>query len=242
MSVPVLYRHHSTGLLEPIESRYEGPISPKVWKRINREFLKLDAAGYFFPMESLDAYSEAIRVVERTAVRIAGGEIVLETSSAETYLTNAARISLHHFHLRVVSPMRAEYRRVEKKVFEKEESDSIKEAKNAAEGADVGAATFAAACVAGENSEPPQPMTAQQLAEALPGEPNAETRRAQAAFLLKEICEKLPSEVVRAFEAYVAANGDMRYAAILAGLSQRTFYRRWPSYLKRARLVATKEG
>ncbi len=239
MSVPVLYRHPSTGLLEPIESRYEGPLSPKVWKRINREFLKLDAAGYFFPMESLDAYSEAIREVERTAERIAKREIVLETSSAETYLASTAKIAFHHFHLRVVSPMRDEYRRVEKKVLEKEERDSIKEAKNAAEGADVGAATFAAACETGENAEPPQPMTAQQLAEALPGEPNAETRRREAAFMLEEIFAKLQNDAVIAFRAYIAAEGNMLVAARGAKMSKSDFYRKWPGYLAMARKVVS---
>lgn len=80
-------------------------------------------------------------------------------------------------------------------------------------------------------------MTTRELAEALPGEPDAVTRRREAAFLLEEIYAKLPEEVVIAFRAYVAADGNMPEAARLARQSRTDFYRKWPSYLALARKV-----
>lgn len=240
-TVPVLYRHKETERFESVECAYRGPVARKVWASVNKQFLKLHAANYFYPCEPADAYHAAIREVERVAERLVNSDEKPVEVSVETYLMNVGYKALYHFHCRVVAPMREEYRRLEKKVLTKEEDESLKESQNAAEGADVGAEAFAAACVEGENSEPPQPMTAQQLAEALPGEPDAVTRRREAAFLLEEIYAKLSEEVVRAFRAYVAAEGNLFKAAHLARMSRSEFYRKWPTYLKQARKAAMTE-
>lgn len=236
-TVPVLYRHKETGRFESAECAYLGPVARKVWTQVNRQFLKLNAGNYFFPCEPADAYHAAVREVERVAERLADSEVKPEEASVETYLMNVGYKALYHFHCRVVAPLREEYRRTERKVLHEDESDAERANKNAAEGADVGGEVFAAACEEGDRAEPPQPMTAQQLAEALPGEPNATTRRNEARALLEEIYAKLPEEVVIAFRAYVAADGNMPEAARLARQSRTDFYRKWPSYLALARKV-----
>lgn len=197
-TVPVLYRHKDTGRFESAECAYYGPVARKVWASVNKQFLKLNAANYFYPCEPADAYHAAIREVERVA-----GEVgVLSRASVETYLMNVGHKALCHFHCRVVAPMREEYRRVEPQLDAEDDT-----------------------------------MTARELAEALPGEPDAVTRRREAAFLLEEIYAKLPKEVVLAFRAYVAAEGNMFEAAHLARMSRTDFYRKWPGFLAMARKV-----
>lgn len=235
-TVPVLYRHKETERFESAECAYVGPIARKVWVSVNKQFLKLNAGNYFFPCEPADAYHAAIREMERVAERLASSDVKPESASTETYLMNVGYKALYHSHCRVVAPLREEYRRTERKVLHKEESEAELSNKNSAEGADVGGEVFAAACEAG-CPEPPQPMTAQQLVESLPGEPNATTRRNEARALLAEICAKLPLEAVIAFRSYIAADGNMYEAAHLAHQSKTDFYRKWPSYLVLARKV-----
>lgn len=211
-TAPVLRHNQLTGLYECVESAYNGPIARKVWITVNMQFLRLNAANYFFPYTPEDAYNAAILEMERVAERFSNAEVKTETASIETYLVSVAFKAFHHFHCRVVAPMRKEYRQTELLLANQEESD-----------------------------EETQPMTAQQLAEELPGEPDATTRRNAARALLNEICDSLLNstpprmDIVEAFAAYIATNGNLRQAAALCRVPERTFYSRWPKYLATAK-------
>ena len=209
-TVPVLKRNVVTGDFEPVECNYKGTISRKVWRRLNREFMKLHAARYFYPCDAADAYHHAVREIEQTASRYERGDVVLEKSSIETYLSRTAFMALKSYHSRIVAPVRAEYR---------ESDEMIRDAEEAS-GTEV-------------------MLTTWDLGEALAGEPNWTARHDRARRLLAEICAKLPNEVVVAFQAYVAADGNMLEAAHLAHQSKTDFYRKWPSYLALARKVVS---
>ena len=205
-TVPVLKRNVVTGDFEPVECNYKGAIPRKVWRRLNREFMKLHAARYFYPCDAADAYHHAVREMEQTASRYERGDVVLKKSSIETYLSRTAFLALKSYHSRMVVPVRAEYR---------QEDEMIRTAEEAAETEVI--------------------LTTWDLGEALAGESDWTARRDRARRLLAEICAKLSDEVVVAFQAYVAADGNMLEAAHLARMSRTDFYRKWPGYLALAR-------
>lgn len=209
-TVPVLKRNVVTGDFEPVECNYKGAIPRKVWRRLNREFMKLHAARYFYPCDAADAYHHAVREIEQTSSRYECGDLVLEKSSIETYLSRTAFMALKSYHSRIVAPVRAEYREADEMIRDAEE----------ATGTEV-------------------MLTAWDLGEALVGEPDWMVRRDRARHLLAEICAKLPDEVVVAFQAYVAADGNMLEAAHLARMSRTDFYRKWTGYLALARKVVS---
>lgn len=212
-----------------------GNIREKVWTALNNRFLRLEKSGYFFPLEPMDAYNRAAAELERVAESLASGAIVLKKSTPNTYLIAVAYRSFNNFHKYSVLPCREEYRLVERKVLAKEESDSIKAAKNAAEGADVGVSAYAGACETGENAEPAQPMTAQHLAENLPAQDSYEVRRAKARHQLCEICEKLDYQTKRVFAAYIRSDGDFSVMAASLHISLATCYRRYTKAITLAR-------
>lgn len=111
MCVSVLRRDALSGLIEPVPCPYAGPTPPCVWKNMNRQFLKLNRAAYFYPGDAMDAYGEAICAVTRTAERVSRGEIVLQKATADTYLTGVANRTFRQFLLREVKPRRDLYRR-----------------------------------------------------------------------------------------------------------------------------------
>jgi len=239
MTIPYLYRHAETGYFEPRPCAYDGPVSLAVWKRLNRQFLKLEAGNYFYPCDGADAYAEAITRVCETAERIERGEIVLEKASADTYLTGVAFKTLCRFHLREVMPRRDVYRRVEDLTvgngavgedgFDIDNYDGTK---------DMPDKTMTDAC--GEPCTESIPigsaMTAQQLVEALPGNPSYSERRDIARALLEDLYTALGDAVcVSAFRAYVTAEGVFPEAARLIHVSQATYYRNWPVWIALAK-------
>ena len=248
MRIQVLYRHHESGLIEPAVCNYEGHVPEKVWKRLNRRFLKLDAGRYFYPLEPMDAYQDAVAQVTEKAERIARGEIVLRDASAETYLTSAANLAFLKFHERKVQPARAIYHRVANKTagrgavgedrFDIDNYDGTQDCPDKT-----------MTDISDEPCEESVPlgtaMTAQQLVESLPGYPSRREREEKATAVLGEICERLLAtdrkigrEITDVFAAYVAADGNHFAAAHLVHIGKNRWYRSWPRWLALARRAA----
>lgn len=80
-TVSVLIRNPKTGLLEPIESNYEGTISPKVWTYLNNRFLRLEKCGYFFPLEPMDAYNRAAYIRSNGDFRVMAASLHISLST-----------------------------------------------------------------------------------------------------------------------------------------------------------------
>ncbi|MBR4653019.1 MAG: hypothetical protein IKO72_06625 [Kiritimatiellae bacterium] len=210
--VPCLIRHGSTGMLEQTYHNYEGTITPKVWRMLCKHVRKLDEQGYFYPLDTMDAYQYAALCIEVKAAQMPP----LDRATTETYLISTMRKCLWRFHVNKVLPVRETYREIEDRLF----------AKDALETCD---------CDDGEI------LSVQQLAEALPGLPDAEERRRFAAATLMEILDAIDNpEVSRAFTAYVVADGRFAEAARLAQISMSRFYARWKSWLTVARKAAEK--
>lgn len=245
--VPILYRHAESGLIEPIESAYAGRVPECVWKNVNRQLLKLDAGRYFYPLDAMDAYAEAVNKVEVAAESIACGEVVLNRASPVTYLTGVAHKTFYRFHLRKVQPLRELYRQVGRKVTGRGtvgedgfDSDNYDATQNAPSEKMCGAFKVSPDAETVGSSA----MTIQQLAESLPGLPWAQERRDRAASALEEIYAAMTGtagdcaqSAVKAFRAYVKAECDMVQAARIAGISKTDFYRKWPAWIKFARKV-----
>lgn len=244
MKALILCRHPQTGLIESRSYDYEGPVPEKVWRRFAKEFCKLDAARYFWPCDSFDAYQQGLKHIIETAERIRSGEIVLERASPTTYLTRVGRTALLHFHEKSVLPVRRSYREVER------ETDGIGE---------TGVDSFDIDNVDLEAQDPSQmfrdmfehddehefdvpEMTAQELGELLPGVPNGETRLRLARQILDAIIAKLPEETARAFLGYLAADGNFLEAARISGISKTKFYRLWPRWIRTAREIGEKSA
>jgi len=256
MKVPILYRHAESGLIEPVESEYSGPVMTRVWKNMNRQLLKLDAGSYFFPCDALDAYAEAVNKVEETAGRIVRGEIVLNKASPVTYLTGVAYKAYYRFHLRQVQPQRELYRRVESKTCGRgavgEDGFDI-DIFVATQGSPSKKMCGAFGVAPDVDLPVGSAMTAQQLAESLPGIPWARERHERAVAALAEIYAALERGgadggralpvgrlAAKAFRAYVMADCDMVLAARIAGVSKTDFYRKWPTWLAVAKKLGKK--
>lgn len=212
-----------------------GDVPAEVWKRFKRRFHKLESVGYFWPCDGRDAYQQTAYELIRAAAK----PKCLKKASPLTYLTSVMRISLFNFHKCNVIPLREEYRRVERKVLGIEEKEAIEGNANAPEGADVGREIYAQAAESGSD-EVSRPMTAQQLAEALPGFPWARERYELAKSTLEDIFSHLPKEIVRAFRGYLKADGNFVRAAKFAHIGVNRYYRTWPKWIAAARAVGEK--
>lgn len=246
-TIHVLYRHAESGLIEATPSVYSGPIPEKVWKNLNRQLLKLDAGQYFYPCDAMDAYQDAVRRIAERALRLKRGEIVLEKATDVTYLTSVGYRALYRYHLRTVQPLRNVYRLVERKTVGRgavgEDGFDIDNYDGTEDNPDKAMTdAFDEKCV--ESIPVGSALTARQLVETLPGVPSMNERREMAVNLLGEICENLLKKnranqvIVDAFAAYIVSNGDLRQAAALCRVSERTFYARWPKFLKAAKGAA----
>lgn len=206
--IPYVIRHAETGLLEFTYQRYGGRIPAKVWARLGRQVMRLDCAGYFFPLDALDAYQDVILLLEKKSADMPQ----LNMASNETYLSAAAKKAIYNFHIRKVLPLRENYRQTEDGIRTLEDIEGVEEG---------------------------VVFTAQQLAEALPGVPYAEERRAIAEATLHEVLDALnDEEIARAFLAYVAADGNFVEAAHLARIGVNRFYAMWKIWLATARRAA----
>ncbi len=208
--VPFLVRHEDTGTIEPLYRLYGGKIPLKVWRMLNKRVLKLESQSYFYPLDAMDAYQDAILCLERKAAEMPR----LKLASAETYLAATMKKFLLKFHLDKVLPVRESYRMCEAKLFAR---DAIENCDCDDDGA----------------------LSLQQLAEAMPGMPDAEERRMTAASAIDEILDALDNaEISRAFTAYILANGKFVEAAHLAHIGVNRFYAMWRSWLAAARRAA----
>ena len=208
--VPFLVRHESTGTIEPLYRRYDGKIPAKVWRMLNKRVLKLESQSYFYPLDAMDAYQDAILCLERKVAEMPQ----LNLASAETYLGSTMKKCLLKFHLDKVLPIRESYRMCEAKIF----------AKDAIENCDCDDAGT---------------LSLQQLAEAMPGIPDGEERRRTAASAIDEILDALDdAEIARAFTAYILADGQFVEAAHLAHIGVNRFYAMWRSWIAAARRAA----
>ena len=207
--VPFLVRHGATGAIEQSYRRYDGTIPTRVWFMLNKRIRKLDGQSYFYPLDAMDAYQDAILCLERKAAEMPR----LNLASMETYLASVMKKSLLRFHIDKVLPVREAYRRVEDSLFA---GDALE------------------CCDCDDDA-----LGLQQLAEALPGMPDAEERRRTAASAIGEVLDVLDdAEISRAFLAYVVADGRFVEAAHLAHIGVNRFYAMWRSWLAAARRAA----
>ena len=249
IKVPVLCRHPQTGFFEPALCDYEGPVPVKVWPRLNKHFLKLQAGNYFFPLDPEDAYQEAVAFVADKARLIREGKLVLRKATSETYLTSTAKLAFLNFHVRKVQPVRETYRSVERRTMGRgavgEDGFDIDNYDGTRDNPDK-----AITDISEEPCEESVPvgsaMTAQQLVETLPGIPSRREREEKATALLGEICErllkspdrKLGEEIVNVFAAFIVADGNHFEAARLAHIGKNRWYREWPRWCRLARVAA----
>lgn len=113
MKVPVLDYNPLTGEFTTRESAYDGPITDKAWRGINKQFLDDYAAGKFYPLTPEDAYQDAVLEAEKAAAKIAGGLQLEKRTAPETYEIGAAKLKLLNFCERKVLPTREEHAAVE---------------------------------------------------------------------------------------------------------------------------------
>ena len=111
--VPVLDYNPCTQEFVVRESAYDGPISARAWRGINKKFLDDYAAGKFYPLEPEDAYQSAVVEAEKAAAKIAAGLRLKKKASPETYEIAATKLALMNFTQRKVLPMRREHAAVE---------------------------------------------------------------------------------------------------------------------------------
>lgn len=247
MDREVLIRNPETGDIERKSVAYSGSIPRTVWRNLNRRLLKLDYGGYFYPCDAMDAYQEAVRQVSEGVARLKRGEITLKKATPETYLTAIAYRALCRYHLREVAPRRAAYRAVEETTVARgavgEDRFDIDNYNGTEDSPDKSLTDiFDEPCE--ETLPVGSALTAQQLVETLPGLPSMRERRETALNLLGEICENLLKRnrayriIIDAFAAYIVAECNLRQAAALCRVPLRTFYARWPKFLKLAKGAA----
>ena len=206
---------------------YDGPIEPKTAEFINQLVLEKAESGYLYPLDPMDAYQDIWQGLERKA----RNPPQLVTASPHTYLCNVARTMLLNWHKRHVEPVREEYRVLEEMRLGPKgacgiddfDSDNYDPTEGGGEGEDEGGGG------GGGDGEGEEELAAERPAPA---------RVREARETLAAICAHLDEDAVRAFSAYVRADGDFRVAAVLVRMPQSTFYRRWPGWIRAARAVA----
>ena len=111
--VPVLQFDHDTHEFVPVMSAYDGPITEKAWRGINKKFLDDYAAGKFYPLGAEDAYQYAVLEAEKAAAKIADGLQLKKKTAPETYEIAAAKLRLLNFCERKVLPTREKHAAIE---------------------------------------------------------------------------------------------------------------------------------
>lgn len=240
--VTILVRSRTTGRIRPKKVEYDGLVPPKVWERINFQFIERKPEEFFFPKDPMEVYDETLALVEAKARQIASGLLVLERSTPETYLVGVALLHWRNYHLRKVQPEREAYRLLEETRRHIAERCQIERGKTAAEGADVGGESCANAieCNAEERIAP--------LGELRGGTPThvrderATNRIAELLFRIQRTkgCLTVWRTLVDVAAAFIVADGNQVEAAKLLGMSKSNWYRKWP-YWCRWFLAAAKE-
>lgn len=226
-------------------AEYDGPVPEKICDYLANRIVGLAKQGFCFPVTPGDVYGDLWLEVERRARNLPP----LVSAQATTYLRRTVDNLIRKYFDRRVRPLRDIYRATDGRLRNEE---AKRPDADAPEGKDVGLAASAAATegydYATKTIGATQPLTAQQLAEQLTDEDWARERREKAAFALDEVCTALlihggdeGKVIVRAFRAYVAADGNLVEAAHLAGVSKTKFYKSWPRALKVAKEIAEKE-
>lgn len=230
-----------------VYAEYDGPVPAQICDYLANRIIGCAKDGFCFPALPMDVYGDIWQTLERRARNMP----TLRTAAATTYLRRTVDNLLRKYFERNIKPRRAEYRLTEGRI-NATENDGRHDL-DAPEGKDVGFAASAAATEGYDYDKNRigniQPLTAQQLAENLTDEPGARERRQKAAIVLGEIYEALRASgcaegetLVRAFQAYVAADGNLIEAAHLAGIGKTKFYKSWNRWLKVAKNIAEKSG
>lgn len=225
-----------------IRREYGGPVPPAVCEHLCHRVMGCAAAGCWHPLDPMDAYGELWAELQLKASNLPP----LESATPETYLCAAADKLLLRFRARRVLPLRREHRAVEDSERRAAQAAALRlpfaaDTADEPEGEDAGYAAYAAACEGGESG------AGNGAEERLPEEAptpdgSAAERRRRAAERLEEILALSPDEIVRAFRAYVAADGNMLRAAAIAHVGKSRWYANWRRWLRRAREIAVRNG
>ena len=252
MKTSVLEIDITTGKFTPRESNYNGPITQKAWRGINKRFLDASGAGKFYPLGPEDAYQSAVLEAEKAAAKIANGLALEKKTTPETYEIAAAKLTLLNHGIRDVTPARNLYRAIESKTMGR---GAVGE-----DGFDVDNHNGADDCpdkamcdISGETCEESAPAgtpsTAQALADGLRSGTPMHVRAERALNHLSELCErilatdrKMGETVVLAFAAYIVCDGNFVEACRLAHISKDRWYRDWPLWCRWARAAAREYG
>ncbi len=209
--IPVLVRHTESGAIEVREMPYYGRVPAGVWVRLKNRVLELDREGFFYPLDTMDAYQTFFAMLEAKSMQLP--ELI--RASAETYLSRTLDRAILKYHCKEVMPVREMYRMA---------ADMMNDESNAEDE---------------ESAERRQGMSIQQLAEALPGVPRKKDRSALAARAIDKILDAANSpRIAQAFMAYIIANGDLDETAKLMQLSRSHFFSLWQGWLAEARRAA----
>ena len=246
--VPVLQFDHDTHEFVPVMSAYDGPITEKAWRGINKTFLDDYAAGKFYPLEPEDAYQYAVLEAEKAAAKITDGLQLTKKCTPETYEIGAAKLKLLNHGIREVTPARNAYRAVE--------SQTMGRGAVGEDGFDIDNHNGAEDCpdkiMCDLSDEPCEesvpagtPSTAQSLADGLRGGTPMHVRAERALNYLSELCERIlltdreiGNMVVLAFAAYICCDGNIVEASKLAHISKNTFYGKFGYWCRWARAAA----
>ena len=206
------------GDLEIAMDRYSGAIPAKVLRKLARHVRRLAESGAFYPADPLDIYQHAFAALERRA-----RSLPADVRSPEAYLATAARLTVMKAQGRITGRMREEYRQIEGV----RRPDGL-----GGMGCDQ---ELDVAC----SDEERFGYDANDLAEMLIAPPDPGVTRRLAQQCLEETFAKLPPETVRAFRAWIAAEGAMGEAARLCGESRFVWRRKWPARTAAFRAACT---
>lgn len=195
------------GDLEIAMGKYSGAIPAKVLRMLARHVRRLAESGAIYPADPLDIYQHAFLELERRARNLSA-----DVRSPEAYLATSARLIVLKARVRITGRMRAEYRQIE----------GVQRPDIQGGGCDQ---ELDASCSDDERFS----YDANDLAEMLVAPPDPRTTRRLAQQCLEETFEKLPPDTVKAFRAWIAADGVVGEAAHLCGESRFAYRRKWPA-------------
>lgn len=204
-TVPYLVRGKSDEF-EVVKAEYCGAIPVKVFGGFTRYVKSLAVRGVFFPADPLDVYQQAYSILEKRARNLPDGIM-----SEDAYLRNVARLAVLKARDRITKRMREEYRAIEGVRRPAERCGTACDQEMDSSCADEERVSY----------------DANDLAEMLVAAPDAMHVRRLARNCLERTFAKLAPETVRAFRAWIAAEGVVMEAARLCGESRFTFHRRW---------------
>ena len=93
---------------------YDGAVPPETCEYFCSRFIDCAKSGMFFPVPVGDACGEIWQKLEERAAKLPR----LKSASAATYLPQTVDNLIRRYHVRVVAPLREEYRLVEQRLVE----------------------------------------------------------------------------------------------------------------------------